>query len=774
MIKAAVITALCIPVLSAASASDYRADLSHTRQQADEWQTSFARIHAELEELGVEIPAGKAQAELPETNDTVAAADTGLFFDAKNSRIVYLGNVRLRDARAHLNAAEQLHLCLPDLTEKEKDKATLQPDGAEEGIVNELPEPETPEEAQSSESTGEEATDDASAPPAQINAHCAIADSINNAMLLYAPAAGESIFMQQGENSVRITPRADAPARILADPQGNILLEGEIVDLQLVDKDGGVSTLKTTGGLAYYHAATHTLHAPGSSVFTHPDGTLSCEESLCVVLIPTEKTVEKKSGFMSQFTGLRFDGIDTATAMGQVVVTSAAKENRQAARAEGEQISYNGKTGECSLEGTQCRLQYGNYDIHSDDGLHLLANGDIELRGENIYGTYERESAEKGQILKGTFKAHSHVIFRAELGTVSTEKGLTVEDAEADFSCTGPVHLVLAPKDGLNQPEQKKGMPNLAVTRFGDIIRAHAEGHVIAHQYESGTRRCIGELKAARVDSDLKSGETMLTGEPGMPLIALYDGNRIESAPAPGEVSTMQMLASGDLKLNGDTITAIMVNDDGTTTARCKDYVRLIRAEDRLETGSSTELHAPTAILTTNANLSARLSRKNKTDETPTSGRSGLAGFKFDYNGIKEATTSEGCTLRTEQGSMQCTGPVHIVMDPDDKKAAEMGGMKHATATGNVAIAGKDNTGRLLRATGDKLEIDSATGMKVLSGRRVTVGDADNTHIITGDSAAIHLDARNNVKIVGGKHKTHASNVRQQLEAPNNKKMNKK
>lgn len=767
MIKAAVITALSIPVLCAATISDYSADISLSRQRADEWQANFAQINSELEELGVKLPVAGEQAELPETEDTVASADLGLLFDTKNSRIIYLGNVRLRDARAQLNAAEQLHLYLHDLTEKEKSKPEQPPTEKEEAVPAAPPAPET--EAP----TAEAAEADEPAEPAYINTHCAIADSINNSILLYSPAAGETIHMRQGQNEVRITPKADAPARIMADPQGNILLEGEIVYLRLADKQGGVSTLKTTGGLVYYHAATHTLHAPGCSTFTHPDGTLSCTEAICVVLVPAETATVKKSGFMSQFTGLRFDGIDTATATGQVVLTGTANETRPAARAEGERITYNGKTGECSLEGARCRLQYGNYDIHSDNGLHLLANGDIELRGENIYGTYERESARDGQMLKGTFKAHSNVIFRADLGTVSTEKGLTMEDAEADFSCTGPAHLVLDPKEGAEQREQKAGMPNLAITRFGKVIRAHASGNVTAHQYEAGTHRCIGELKAAQVESDLESGETMLTSEPGMPLIALYDGNRIESTPAAGEVATMQMLANGDLKLSGATISAVMVDESGTTTARCNDYVRLIRAEDRLETGSSTELHAPTAILTTNANLSAKLSSKNKADKAPATVKSGFARFQFDYDGIEEATTNEGCTLRTEQGSMQCTGPVHIVMDAADKKAAEMGGMKHATATGNVAIAGKDSSGRLLRATGDKLEIDSATGMKILSGRRVTVGDADNTHIITGDGAAIRIDAKNNVKIEGGQHKTHASNVRQQLDSPNNKKKKK-
>lgn len=810
MIKASVITALCIPVLCAATTVDYTAEIATARQQADSWQSNLEQVRADLEALGVDLTAPTATAEIPETEDTVAVADQGLLFDTANSRIIYLGNVRLRDARAHLNAAEQLHIYLQDLTDDSKEKqeppAPLADAAQTEGIAltentsvppaeeptaeppppSEAAAPPTAEQAPATEpehsaepalltapkaAAAENAKEEG---PAIINVHSAIADTINNAILLYAPAAGKDIYMQQGENSVRITPASDAPARILADPQGNILLEGGVIDLRMVDKESGISTLNTQGGPVYYHAATHTLHAPGNSVFTHPDGTLTCTESLGVVMKPAATQAKAKDGFMSQFTGLRFDGITTATAKGQVVLTGVAQGERPAMRAEGDTLTYYGETGECSLVGAKCRLMYGNYDIHSDEGLHLLANGDIELRGKDIHGTYERESGTPGQMLRGNFKANARVIFKADTGVITTEKGIFMQDDEMDFSCTGPAQLVLSPKEEAREPEQKSGMPNLAITRYGDVSRAKATGNVVAHRFEPGTRKCIGELKAATAETDLVSGETLLTGEPGEPLIALYEGNRIVATPAEGQAATMQMLANGDLKLNGDTINATMVNKDGTTTASCRDYVRLIRAEDRLETGSSTELHAPTAILTTNSSLSAKLASSGKVAKEPTPGKKGFGRFQFDYTGIQEATTAAGCTLRTEQGSMQCTGPVHIVMEPEGSgKDSEMGGMKYATATGDVAIAGKDSSGRLIRATGDQLKIDSSTGMKVLSGKRVTLSDANNTHIITGKGAAIRIDAKNNVKITGSSHKTHATNVRQQLDNPKNKKSKK-
>jgi len=626
MIKASVIAALSIPVLCAATPADYSAEIAAARQQADNWQGNLAQVREELNALGVDMSSPTTTAEIPETEDTVAVADRGLLFDTANSRIIYLGNVRLRDARAHLNAAEQLQIHLLNLTDDSKETPEPEPQEADSLTeVTEIPAAPAEEAATKTEAATAEAeaeaqpTPDAAqeaAPatePAQINTHSAIADTINNAILLHAPAAGEDIYMQQGENHVRITPASDAPARILADPQGNILLEGSIIDLRMVDKNGGVATLNTKGGPVFYHAATHTLHAPGNSAFTHPDGTLTCTESLGVVLKPAETQAKEKEGFMSQFTGLRFNGISTATAKGQVVLTGVAKDERPAMRAEGDTLTYYGETGECSLEGSRCRLAYGQFDVHADEGLHLLANGDIELRGKDIHGTYERASGTPGQMLSGSFKANAHVIFKADTGIITTEKGIFMQDDEMDFSCTGPAQLVLSPKEGAVEPEQKSGMPNLAITRYGDVARAKATGNVVAHRFEPGTRKCIGELKAAIAETDLETGETLLTGEPGEPLIALYEGNRIVATPAAGQAATMQLLANGDLKLNGDTIDATMVNKDGTTTARCRDYVRLIRAEDRLETGSSTELHAPTVILTTNSSLSAKLASSGST-----------------------------------------------------------------------------------------------------------------------------------------------------------------
>ena len=131
MIKASVIAALCIPVLCAAAPADYSAEIAAARQQADNWQSNLEQVREELNALGVDMSTPTTTAEIPETEDTVAVADRGLLFDTANSRLIYLGNVRLRDARAHLNAAEQLQIHLLNLTDDSKETPEPEPQEAD-------------------------------------------------------------------------------------------------------------------------------------------------------------------------------------------------------------------------------------------------------------------------------------------------------------------------------------------------------------------------------------------------------------------------------------------------------------------------------------------------------------------------------------------------------------------------------------------------------------------------------------------------------------------
>lgn len=758
--KAAAIAALTIPVFCAAA--DYNADLQAATTQADTWCERISMVSEELKQLGVELPdpgTGSAVSDVEATEDTQVSSEAGMFFDAGQSHIVYLGNVKLRDQRLCIDAREQLHIFLPSLdVSGSKDKVDT-PAAATQAA---------PKAATSRSANSTSAPEKApyAGPSGKLSADHAIADTVSNAILVYSPSEGGEIHLEYGDNAVHITSAADGKApRILADPQGNILLEGADIRVSLKGKEGESSELCTRNGHVYYHAANRTIYAPGSSQFTHPQGSLSCQEMLCIALqAESSPAPTEKKGFMSQFTGLRFNGIATATARGQVVATTKASGKTPAAAAYGDDMRYNGETGACSLTGSQCRLEYDNYRVNANEGIHLLPNGDIELRGSNINGTYTREGSTPGTRLSGSFKANAPVIFRAELGTISTSSGMNLADEEADFSCTGPINLVLTRKEGAKPTETRPGMPNLAIAQYGDIARARAEGNVSAHRYDPATRKCIGELQAQCVETNLSTSETLLTGAPGTPLVAHYNGNRLVATPASDSAATVELRANGDIQLNGAHISAEILNEGGMTTAECTGHVLLVRAENRLETGSATRLQTEKAILTTEGPLHAYLVAEEG-DTAPAKGK--FTGLRFNYTGIREARTGSGCTVRTEKGSMQCTGPVHLLMNMEQKGRDKMlGSLKQATASGNVAVAGKDNTGRLFRATGDFLEVDNTTGIKELRGSKVTLADANNTHIASGKGAAIRIDANNNASIKGEHHSTRATNIKQQINNP--------
>lgn len=765
MMKAAAIAALSIPVFCAAA--DYTADMQDTATQADTWCAHFSQVSDDLKALGVELPAPAPASSQTDSaaadGTTTVTADLGMLFDAASSRIIYLGNVKLQDSRLNLAAREQLHIYLPRISApQDSGEIPLTAPGkaaAPQAATEEAQEPTTPAPA----------TEPASSTmPASITADLALADTLNNTILVYSPSEGGEIHLQYGDSKVHITSATASKApRLLADQQGNILLEGDQILVSMIDKQGATSELCTRGGAIYYHAASSTLYAPGSSTLSHPDGTLTCSEMLCIKLRTATPAPAAKNSFMSQFTGLKFDGIDSATARGQVIATRKAGENAPAAEVHGEELSYNGQSGECALTGTACKLVYDQYQVNTNNGIHLLPNGDIELRGSDINGHYTRQGSTPGTTLRGTFKANANVIFRADLGTISTAEGIALADDEADFSCTGPVNLVLVRKEGATVPERKPGMPNLAITQYGDIARARAEGNVTAHRYEPGTRKCLGELQSQMVETDLTTGETLLTGAQDTELVAHYNGNRLAAMPAAGKAATVELRNNGDIRLNGAHLSAEILNDEGTTKAECQDYVMLVRAENRLETGSATRLQTDKAILTTTGPLQAYL----VADESATAPAKGkFTGLRFNYTGIREASTESGCTVRTEKGSMQCTGPVRLLMSEQKGKDKMLGGLVRATASGNVAVAGKDNTGRLFRATGDFLDVDNTTGMKVLSGSKVTLADANNTHTASGKGAAIRIDAGNNASITGEKHTTSATNIKQQINNPTFKK----
>lgn len=774
----ATIIALLAPALYAADSADADAPwlakaLPAARETVNSWLRGSEGVAAELQFFHSELPPASSASELPESpnGDTIILCDRGLLFDAKTSRLVYVGNVRMRDSRITMLARDNFFLRLEELGSDKSDKnnkkaPAAKPTPTAKSAPATAPTPAAKPAPATKPAAAKPKTDDAAKQeepqiPLHIVTGSAEANVVDNRIILYSPAGSAPIDVTRGEDRLIVTPSESAPAQVLADSQGNILLEGKEIHMTFTNRDGGKSIVDVSGGPAYYHAENRTLYLKGDIRLTHPNGKLSCTESLCLSLLPGDNKETRKGEFMSQFAGLSFSGIHSATARGQVCAETGGVNGSQPGTAQGDVLVYNSETGHCSITGSNSRLTYGaNNTIYANEGIHLMPNGDIELRGTDIHGTYERPAQKEGVApVCGTFKAGANIIFRADTGHVTTDNGLVAQDAESEFSCTGPVRLTLSRKSGSTETEEKPGLPNLAITEFGDIVTIQAQGDVNAARKVNG--KVISTLKGDCANINMANGSASLTSSANAPAILTHESNRLEATPG-SEPAKLDILENGDIQLFGKHLAITLKNKNRVTTVTGRQSMSFIRSENRVNTGSGVVLKSPSAIITTTGPVSAVLQPEEKKDEKPAN--HAFARHSFNYSGIRTADTYNGGTVRTAKGSMQCTGPIHVQMDPKAGENHELGGVQHAVANGNVMLLMQDASKRRVRASGDRLTVNGNTGMKVLTGRQVVLENESNRHTVSGKGAAIHVDKRNNVRITGALHDTKVTKLDEQAK----------
>ena len=765
-------------------------EVQTTEHALNAWLEESKGVAQEFKLLELPEPQRTAQADdsLPESDngDAVAVCDGGLLFNAQSYDLVYVQNVRLREARLHLRAANRLFIRIQQQV-AEKGKGDVQESVTEAAEGKPLPpqQPhahaaaqaapaaeaasaaaaaaaETPDAAPATTASPAVAATEPTVPeePLDIRTYDAVADTAANSIILYSPQGCGPISVNRGQDRLKLTPFADRPAVAVADAAGNILLLGQTIDIHRVDAAGTATDVHGTGGLMYYRAATGELAVAGPAEIQQDGAAFSCTEGVTLRFIKTAHAAPAK-GFMRQFTDMQLDGIARMTARGSVRGRQTVNgEERSVA---GDYLVYDAESGDCRLSGTDCRLGYGASTLISDEGMHLLPNGDIELLGAAPHGTYERPAPTKGAApLQGTFQARSPLYFHAETGEVTAENGIRLADAGADFSCTGAVKLKLTRRgDAPAATRAETGRLNLTVAAFGEPESIHAVGAVLAHRYDPAAGgKCTGLLSGEELDADLTAGAATLIGTTTSPAVAEMDGNHLEAVADADTVPTLHFAENGDVELTGGRINATLQTKDGVATAHCRNIMKLTRADAMLETGSETDFRTPHSIVTTRGPLTAHLAEDADADKPAAGTR--WPQHRFNYAGIDAARTEQGGTVQTAKGSMQCTGPIDLTLDPKDRDG-QMAGLKTARATGNVAVAGRDSTGRLIRATGDVLTLDAATGIKRLTGERVTLADEYNTHTATGSGAAVIIDAKNNARITGSKHSTTATRIREQV-----------
>ena len=757
----ALFAALLLPATAAdaawTDAAWREASLQQAKNIISTWQHEAQGVAAELAKLPDHCVQDVVLPEEEEGEDTVISCGGAMLFDTASHNIVYEGGVTLRDPRLKMEAARRLFVRLPENELTDKREAARQT--IEEALPENTPKPRDirAEEAEPQDN-GSAFELPAGMAPLFIRTTDAVVDAENNHIIFYTPCAGNLLSLSSGENSVEILPDEDNGASIVADADGNITLAGASIVAVWVDDRQQRTELRVEGGSLCYNAAEHSVALTGKATLSRPAGTVCCTKQL-MVRLQGEHEVKEDVAFLQQFSSISVKGVAAVHAEGGVEMSVAAAEGQPASSLRSEVLDYDAETGLCSLSGEECELDYaGQYSLQGAQSIVLSPDGALTLEGRELSGRYERPAEDGEGTLVGSFRTGGLITLtpKGDHAEVALPQGITASDPEADFSCTGELTATLLPTEGTEVPQVQGSKLNLALLRFRTLDRASATGGILARRYTAETHQETAHLQAERAEFDLSHNGAELFGTPATPILAAFNGNTLEATPDGDRSPHLIFSAEGDAELRGGMITASFTDEkQGTITARCAHALRLIRAENRLETEGAAEFRAEEGLLTTNGPLHALLVPAAE----PETGH----GFRFPYSGIREAATEQGGTMQSTKGSMQCDGRIRVTLDPD---AADngMGGVQTAEAQGHVAIAGKDASGRLIRATGDRLSLDGTTGEKMLSGGRVTLSDGNITHIASGAGAAVRIDARNNASVRGAQHTTTVNRIREQIE----------
>ena len=713
-----------------------------------------------LEFLGkpepVENSAGDhapAEFEPPTEGESVVQSDGGILFDADHRLVAYLDNVRVQDPRLQLRASQLL------VVEFRKQELTNAQEGVQRRVQGE-PGPVARPDAPAESPSGQPEAQAAEIVPTEAVAQFAFVSAERNQIYLQS---SERIDLKRGETELHVEPK-DGSAALLADEAGNITVTGGKISMSWVDKEGRPGSLLAEGTL-YYHGAEHCVTSRGEVQMRTADGSLRCTESLCVFLTPEEGQEAPRDGFMRRLLGTRLDGVRHAVARGDVQLTMQGTDKRGSVDARGQELVYRAEPGTVELR-RNCSLCYaGESTVFADDSICLQPNGDVLLQGDVVHGSYVRPGKEGQQASPGSFRAAGPLVFTAADGCIRAERGIYLKDASGTFRCLGAAVLTLRPGAQKVPPRAEVGNLNLALLGYGDPVRLHAEQEVQA-DYADPLSGDTGCLRGEELAADLEAGTLRVRSLPGKAAVAAFRGARAEAVSDAAE-SVIDCAQSGDVRLTGDRITLRMPQEQGESVFTCTESAVLTRSDRTFVGGPLSELHAPQAIVTSRGKITLLLAEG---EVKPASSQHEAVAANFNYIGVENVATDEGCTARTARGSMQCEGKLRMTLNPRPAKDDEWGGLLTLRAEDRVAVAGRSGDGRLLRGTGDLLVADAASGTKRLSGRRVTLSDGNNTHVASGAGAAVVLDNKNNARVFGAVQQTVSTRIHEQIEKNKQKK----
>ena len=451
-----------------------------------------------------------ADTTMPESpdGDTVAVSDGGMLFDVEQGRLVYLNNVRVVDERLRLRCSDRLYIQLPESALHK----------GEQEAKSALKEPSSVGEDEEEDTTEEPNTDAQAFIPICIEAATAMVNSVDHkALIIGSTGKPISLSIIQGENKLILKSAPEKAAQILADTNGDIVIQADCIDLQWQDSKGRISRLQNSGGLAYYRHSDAKLLLTGTSHLETPDGSVRSTKEICLYIQQEKKDSTGDSGnIMPQFNGIRIAGINGASAQGNVELEMQAKGDRPALSMHGDSFAYNGRTGECSMSGEDATINYGENSLSTNGSVLLAENGNITMKGDSLRGRYFRPAATpEEQPLRGEFFSHGDLQFIAETGVVHITEGVELkDDVLGSLTINGPLEATLQRNPNAELPDRESmGMINPLIMAYTEIETLKTSGGIVLHYTPQKNKQEI-HLNANAADINMRSGEMTLSSAP--------------------------------------------------------------------------------------------------------------------------------------------------------------------------------------------------------------------------------------------------------------------
>ncbi len=678
------------------------------------------------------------------SHDTVVDCTQGLFFDATNSFLNYLGQVRLRDPRLHLNC-ESLIL---QLEKRRVNQETVQMGG-------QLDQPAKLDLNPNEESQSEPVIDETVlTSPISMDAKQVFVDMQQRR--IYASGDAINIKHSRGEFCVK---GGDSSA-LIDDAEGVIYLQGAQISGFSISETGERSEFSTEGYVLYLLDLDSLLLAKNNYVKT-PQAALTCRGLLRLKMIAEPE--QGKSG------GLRlnrsYQALSYVTALDDVVITGTHADGKTY-ELKGDLLSYDAQKGEFIMTGEQCSLAFDTQTMNAQGNAmaRLYADGSVKVKGDDISGDYQRASQTNQELLTGRYQTKGEISMPAADGQLHFPSGLKAQDAELDFSCTSDLVIEFERDLSVVSKQEKSSLlvlPRLQFSNLKGIAQVYASGDVQAKGLGEFDMFAQGESFSA----NLLAGTAQIKSKPAQWAQFTYQGAQLK-ARSEDAAADLQLLTNGDIIIEGDVIEGYMPDKDNQSGMffETQKSVVLRDAESLLVMDYPVRLQTSQGIFSSQGGIQALLRKELKYAEKEAT-QAGFARLQFNYVGLERADAMRDSAFQSAQLSMQCDGPMHIMMTEEGQigKDVMLKGLKYAEANGNVRFMAKDNQGDLYRATGDQLSVDGIEGTKRLSGNRVTLNSSKKAHEASGAGAQVLVDAQNNVTLSGASQTSVVSDIKEQM-----------